>query len=137
MDPDSANPTAAPMSKSLQSKIRQARLNAPLEVPKARLCSRVIIAMAMGHPLDGPVQELKSGLGGNWSPVLAVQFMSGRRGQMAAQSAPDVERKSLYLAHLVAKEIADRHPLTKATLDALRQLALENFGSSAPGNHPY
>lgn len=136
VDPDSANPTAAPMAKSLQSKIRQARLNAPLEVPKARLCSRVIIAMAMGHPLDGPVQALKSGLGSNWSPVLAVQFMSGRRGQMAAQSAPDVERESLYLAHLVAKEIADRQPVTRARLAALRQLALEIFGSSAPGNHP-
>ena len=59
MEPDSTNPTAAPMSKSLQSKIRQARLNAPLDVPKARLCSRAIIPMAMGSPLDGPVQALK------------------------------------------------------------------------------
>lgn len=136
MDPDSTNPTAAPMSKSLQSKIRQARLNAPLEVPKARLCSRAIIPMAMGSPLDGPVQALKSGLGINWSTVLAVQLMSGRRGQMVAQSAPDFERESLYLAHLVAKEIADRQPFTRARLDALLQLALETFGSSAPGNHP-
>ena len=37
MDPDSTNPTAAPMSKSLQSKIRQARLNAPFRHTYANL----------------------------------------------------------------------------------------------------
>lgn len=112
-------------SKSLQHKIEQTRLNAPLEVPKARLCSRVILAMMTGQSVEVPVQELKTALGSSWSSLRAIQFMSGRRGQMAAQVAPVAERNDLWLAHLVAKALADNQAITAINIAALEQVAKE------------
>lgn len=121
-------------SKALQSKIRQTRLNAPLEVPKARLCSRAVLAMMTGQPLDAPVQELRTALGSSWSSLRAIQFMSGRRGQMAAQAAPEAERNDLWLAQLLAKELADGQAITAINIAALEQVAKEIAmgGAQAP-----
>lgn len=91
-------------SKSLEHKIRRARENAPSEVPKARLCAAVVLALTRPDPMGEPLQALKKHLGSNWSPMLALQYMSGRRGAMAAEASPREDRVELYLAHLIAKQ---------------------------------
>ncbi len=98
-------------SPSLAAKIRKTRENAPLELPKARLCSAVIQALVNGKDTDEPVQAMKAVLGRNWSLSLAIQFMSGRRGEMAAQAGTNAERFNLILAHLIAKDICEERTL--------------------------
>lgn len=91
-------------SKSLEHKIRSVRDSAPRELPTARLCAAVVHALVCRHSLDAPLQALKSHKGSNWSPLLALQYMSGRRAAMAAEASLPEERVGLYLAHLVAKQ---------------------------------
>lgn len=55
--------------------------------------------------MDLALTGLKQGLGNNWSAVTALQFMSGRRGEFAADCGTPDEKAQLYLAHLVAKRI--------------------------------
>lgn len=93
-------------SPSLRIKIAQARASAPHELPKARLCANVILAAVNGeNAMESAVTQLKQGLGNNWSPITALQFMSGRRGEFAADCAAPQEQAQLYLAHLVAKRV--------------------------------
>lgn len=93
-------------SPALKSKIAQARALAPHELPKARLCANVILAAGDGESAMAlAVAQLKQGLGNNWSPVTALQFMSGRRAEFAAECAAPTEQAQLYLAHLVAKQV--------------------------------
>lgn len=93
-------------SPALRAKIAQARAFAPHELPKARLCANVIFAAVDGESaIASAVAQLKLGLGKNWSPMTALQFMSGRRGEFAADCAPLQEQAQLYLAHLVAKRV--------------------------------
>jgi len=93
-------------SPTLRTKIAQARAFAPHELPKARLCANVILAAVDGeNAMQSAVAQLKQGLGNNWSPVTALQFMSGRRGEFAADCAAPQEQAQLYLAHLVAKQV--------------------------------
>lgn len=93
-------------SPALRTKIAQARALAPHELPKARLCANVILAAVDGeNAMESAVAQLKQGLGNNWSPVTALQFMSGRRGEFAADCAAPQEQAQLYLAHLVAKRV--------------------------------
>lgn len=93
-------------SPALRTKIAQARAFAPHELPKARLCANVILAAVDGeNAMESAVAQLKQGLGNNWSPVTALQFMSGRRGEFAADCAAPQEKAQLYLAHLVAKRV--------------------------------
>lgn len=100
------------MSKSLDQKIATARRMAPQELPKARLCAEVILAISEGEDAVAlAVTELKKGLGNNWSITTAMQFMSGRRGAFAAECALLPERPRLHLAHLVAKKVCSDHGL--------------------------
>lgn len=93
-------------SPALRAKIAKARVYAPQELPKARLCANVILAAVDGeNRMESAVAELKQGLGNNWSPITALQFMSGRRGEFAADCAAPHEQAQLYLAHLVAKRV--------------------------------
>ena len=93
-------------SPALRHKIAQARAFAPHELPKARLCVNVILASVAGeNAMELAVAKLKQGLGKNWSPVTALQFMSGRRGEFAADCAEPQEQAQLYLAHLVAQQV--------------------------------
>lgn len=93
-------------SPALIHKIAQARKFAPHELPKARLCANVILAVFAGdNAMESAVVQLKLGLGNHWSPVTALQFMSGRRGEFAANCAEPQEQAQLYLAHLVAKQV--------------------------------
>lgn len=101
-------------SEALAKKIRAARAFAVHEVPKARLCAEVIYALIREDDWAGVqpfVDELKSGCGSNWSPITALQFMSGRRGEFAAEAAPHEERARLMTAHLFAKEWSHRFGL--------------------------
>lgn len=93
-------------SPALKTKIAQARAFAPHELPKARLCANVILAALDGeNAMESAVLQLKQGLGNNWSPITALQFMSGRRGEFAADCAAPQDQAQLYLAHLVAKRV--------------------------------
>lgn len=99
-------------SPALRHKIAKARLIAPLELNKARLCSNVILSSMEGDDaMEATVVLLKQGLGNNWSPVTAMQFMSGRRGEFATDCAEPHERAQMYLAHLVAKHICSTEGL--------------------------
>jgi hypothetical protein len=93
-------------SPALRTKIAKARAFAPRELPKARLCANVILSAVDGeNAMGSAVAQLKQGLGNNWSPVTALQFMSGRGGEFAADCAAPQEQAQLYLAHLVAKRV--------------------------------
>jgi hypothetical protein len=98
------------MSKSLDQKIAGIRRVAPQEVPKARLCAEVILA-AGEDEMQLALTKLKKSLGNNWSTVTAMQFMSGRRGALAAECAPPLERPRLQWAHLVSKKVCSDHGL--------------------------
>ena len=95
-------------SPALTAKIAKARALAPYELPKARLCANVILAAPAGEEaMLSAVTQLKQGLGNNWSPVTALQFISGRGGEFAADCAEPHEQAGMYLAHLVAKKICN------------------------------
>lgn len=91
-------------SKALEAKIRDARAAAPQEVPIAMLCANVMSALAADDEaaVEVAVAELKSVGGRYWSTVTALQFMSGQRGQFAAEAAPPEERERLLVAHRIA-----------------------------------
>lgn len=78
----------------------------------ARLCANVILAALDGEEaMQSAIAQLKIGVGKNWSHVTAVQFMSGRRGEFAADCATPEEQASLHLAHLVAKLVCNEKGL--------------------------
>jgi hypothetical protein len=100
------------MSPSLRQKIARARAQAPHELPMARLCADVILAALDGEAaMQSSIAQLKNGVGQNWSPVTALQFMSGRRGEFAADCAAPEEQANLHLAHLVAKHVCSENGL--------------------------
>lgn len=97
-------------SLSLRQKIAQAMVQAPHELPMARLCANVILAALDGDDaMQSAIEQLKIGAGQNWSPVTAVQFMSGPRGEFAADCAAPEEQANLRLAHLVAKHVCNEN----------------------------
>lgn len=99
-------------SPSLRQKITQARVLAPYELPKARLCANVILAVFDGEAaMQSAIAQLQEGLGNNWSHITAFQFMSGRRGKFAADCATPEEQVQLHLAHLVAKQVCNQNGL--------------------------
>lgn len=99
-------------SPSLRHKIAKTRAAAPSELPKARLCANVILAALEGEEaVQRAVAELKQGVGNNWSPVTAFQFMSGRRGEFAAECAAPEEKVHLLFAHLVARQVCEQEGL--------------------------
>lgn len=102
------------VSAALQHKIDQQRAAAPLELPKARLCARVVLAALAEDPsasggadLVAALAALKADLGQRWSAVTAIQYMSGRQAEFAAECGLPQERAGLLWAHLVAKALAD------------------------------
>lgn len=126
-------------SPALQQKIAQARKLAPQELPKARLCARVVLAAFEGDDaVQTAVVQLKSSAGNNWSPVTALQFMSGRRGEFAADCADPGEQVELRLAHLLAKKLCSENrlgavdSLSSHDVAELHSLALAAKAQSAP-----
>lgn len=99
-------------SVSMRQKIAKARAAAPSELPKARLCAKVILAALEGQEsMKHAVAELKKGVGNNWSHTLAFQFMSGMRGEFAADCAEPDEQDQLHLARLLAKHVCEQEKL--------------------------
>lgn len=95
-------------SPSLLQKIAKARQAAPSELPMARLCAAVILAAVESEEaVHLAIARLKEALGSNWSHVTALQFMSGRRGEFAADCSLPEEQVSLHLAHLVAQQVCN------------------------------
>lgn len=116
-------------SPSLLKKIAKARQAAPSELPMARLCATVILAsIESEEAVHLAVATLKEALGRNWSYVTALQFMSGRRGEFAADCSLPEEQVSLHLAHLVAQQVCNDQNLggvnTPAGLDVAKVRAL-------------
>lgn len=100
------------VSPSMMHKIAKARAAAPSELPKARLCANVILAaLEGGSAMQKAVAELKQGAGNNWSRTLAFQFMSGMRGEFAADCAVNEEREQLHFACLIAKQVCKQEKL--------------------------
>jgi hypothetical protein len=99
-------------SPSLLQKIAKARQAAPSELPMARLCAAVILAAVESEEaVHLAIARLKEALGSNWSHVTALQFMSGRRGEFAADCSLPEEQVSLHLAHLVAQQVCNEQNL--------------------------
>ena len=131
------------VSAALQHKIAQQRAAAPSELPKARLCARVVLASLPSGPgasggadLVAALAALKAGLGQKWSAVTAIQYMSGRQAEFAAECGLPQERVGLLLAHFVAKGVADgAQPLGglgSAHVKALQELAESRFSEEKP-----
>lgn len=117
-------------SPALAHKIRAARAVAPRELPLVRQCAAVVLAWAgVADDLDAAITDLKSTHGSNWSLVTALQLLSGRRGQFAAECAPKEERAILFLAHLIGKSASSNLGLgavkvpAKAEIDEWHKLA--------------
>jgi len=117
-------------SPALAHKIRKARAAAPSELPLVRQCAAVALASAgIEGDLDAAISNLKNAHGSNWSLITALQLLSGRRGQFAAECAPKEERATLFLAHLIGKSASSSLGLgsvnapTKADIDEWRKHA--------------
>ncbi|POR07958.1 hypothetical protein BV908_18425 [Diaphorobacter sp. LR2014-1] len=103
-------------SPAMRAKIAKARAEAPRELPKARLCAEAILAAIDGEEaILQALQLLKHGLGNNWSITTAMQYMSGRKGEFAADCADPQEKPRLYLAHLIAKQVCSENGLGAVT----------------------
>lgn len=117
-------------SPALLHKIAKARANAPADVPLVRACARVVLASGSSGGLCAEaLRDLKTEHGANWSFTTALQLLSGRRGEFAAECAPPAERVALYMAHLIAKSVCTETGLgavaapSQADLDTFRILA--------------
>lgn len=105
----------------MKYKMEQMRRDAPLELPKARLCGEVVIAvLGKESDLDAALASMRAGLGPVWGVLTAFQFMSGKRGLYAAECAQGAERDRLIKAHRIAHTIGEMSGLTQMNLAELR-----------------
>lgn len=112
-------------SPSLRAKVERQRRAALDELPKARLCSEVILALAGGDErLDLELSALQAGCGTSWHVVTAFQFMSGRQGQFAAEAASEPERGRLLLAHRIAAAVAAHGTISRMEIVEMRAEAV-------------
>ena len=126
-------PTPSP---ALLHKIAKARAAAPSELPLVRQCARVVLAWATENvEQEVELAGLKAAHGSNWSLITALQLLSGRRGQFAAECGAPRERATLFHAHLLAKACCSQGDLgavsmpTLKEIDELRRLAAEQARS--------
>jgi len=122
-------PTPSP---ALLHKIAKARAAAPSELPLVRQCARVVLAWATeSGEQEAAIAGLKAAHGSNWSLITALQLLSGRRGQFAAECGAPHERATLFLAHLLAKACCNQGDMgavsmpTLKDVEELRRLAAE------------
>lgn len=131
-------------SPALLQKIKKARASAPADLPLVRSCAQVVLIWAFNERgFDGAVLQLKADHGARWSLTTALQLLSGRRGEFAAEVGTPEERQTLYLAHLVAKAVCSDAGLgavcrpKEADLIELRRLSasanMQTVPSSASG----
>lgn len=107
------------VSKSLEFKLAQQKASAPSFVPQMRLCGAVVASVATNQDLSMAVSELKTGLGSNWSPVTAFQFMSGNQAKFAAERCEGQEREQMLAAHAYALQLIDASISEKLSLAAI------------------
>lgn len=120
-------------SPSLANKIAKQRQAAFAELPKARLCAAVVLAMAREEEdTEKAVAELKAGLGHTWSYVTALQYMSGRQAMFAAECGEGVEQTAMLLAHTFAKAVCDRISVRQLSFAELRSV-MQGFSKQAAG----
>ncbi len=113
------------MPASTRHKIERQRRKAKAELPRTRLCGRVVSEFMSGNSdLDGALAALKEGLGSQWGVVLAFQFMSGRQALFAAEAAEGRERSELIIIHKVARTAAEAGVVTKADLAEIRAVCV-------------
>lgn len=107
------------VSKSLEIKLAQQRTAAPSFVPQMRLCGAVVAAVSAGQDTAVAVAELKAGLGSNWSPTTAFQFMSGNQAKFAAECCEEVERGQMLATHSYALRLIEASISEKLSLAAI------------------
>lgn len=107
------------VSKSLEIKLAQQKALAVNFVPQMRLCGAVVALVAADQDMTRAVAELKTGLGSNWSPVTAFQFMSGNQAKFAAECCQDVEREQMLAAHSYALQLIEASVSEKLSLSAI------------------
>lgn len=114
------------ISPSMQNKLKQMRRVAPMAVNKARLCGGVVLALLdpVGD-LDSALQDLKTGLGSNWTTVTAFQFMSGKQAMFAAECADENERDALIKAHQISLAVSDLAGISRLSVAQLRVVVIE------------
>ena len=95
------------VSKSLEIKLARQKALAVNFVPQMRLCGAVVALVATDQDKATAVAELKTGLGSNWSPVTALQFMSGSQAKFAAECCEGVEREQMLAAHSYALQLIE------------------------------
>lgn len=99
----------AAMSKALAvKKLAQQKALAPELLPKTRWCARVVLAMAADKDVEEAIAVLKAGMGQNWTPAAAFQFMSGKQALFCAACADSTEKPSLLRAQQIAQAVSDQ-----------------------------
>lgn len=83
----------------------------------------VLAAVSGNGELDAAVAALKVNHGANWSLTTALQVLSGRRGQFAAECGKDDERTELFLAHLIAKTVCNKADLGAVSMPTAEEIA--------------
>jgi hypothetical protein len=95
----------AALSRALATKIAHQKALAPEFLPKTRWCARVVLAIASDQDVEESIAVLKAGMGQNWSPAAAFQFMSGKQALFSADCADIGEQPSLRLAQKIAEAV--------------------------------
>ena len=112
----------AAVSKALAiQKLAQQKALAPALLPKTRWCARVVLAIASGTDVEESIAVLKAGMGQNWTPAAAFQFMSGKQALFCCGCGADDEKASLLRAQKIAQAVsgqADSGKLSPAELQA-------------------
>lgn len=114
-----------PMSKSLEAKIAKQRQFAAHELPKARLCAAVVLAVTRSESeFDSAIVALKAGLGPNWSCATAFQFMSGRQALFAAECGLPDEQPLLLAAQHLAEMVCNQVAISNLHFSDLHAVAV-------------
>lgn len=115
------------MSPGLRQKIARQRQSAVLELPKTRLCGNVALALLKTNSdFDAAIDQLKFGLGNNWSHVTAIQFMSGRQAKFSAECARADEQIQLLFAHHLAEALCNTVSAGQQSFQTLKEAALHH-----------
>ena len=114
------------LSKALASKIAQQKALAPDLLPKTRLCAGVVLALAEGGDEAASLALLKAGMGNNWSPVAAFQFMSGKQALFSAECGKPEEKVSLLLAQQIAEAVFQEVGKGQLSPSGLQALAVRH-----------
>lgn len=120
----------APQSPALIHKIAKLRAQARSDLPLVAHCLQVVLVWASGDgDLDLALSDLRAAHGPSWSVTSALQLLSGRRGLFAAELCEGDARVTMFLAHVLAKDICSKGglgaapPPTLADLEKLAKLA--------------